>query len=130
MSKMTTAILGSLFLLLLSAPTAMAGSVDGKGVWCDNPGNEFGYWFENSKAIKHSIKGHMIHIQHLLSDYEEIGTDEISFLYGKLNRKTLVIRAIHESGWDTYQCYLVNSAGALDDVLRDSIARGKAENKL
>jgi len=123
-------LIATLLVLFLSVPTAMAGSVDGKGVWCDNPGNEFGFWFENSRAIKHSIKGHTIEVYHHLSDYEEIGTDEISFNHGKLNRKTLEIRAIHEVGWVTYQCYLVNSVKALDDVLKASIARGKAENKL
>ena len=123
-------LIATLLVLFLSLPTAMAGSVDGKGIWCDNPGNEFGYWFENGKAIKHSIRGHMIHIDHPSSEYEEIGTDKISFSRGVLNRKTLEIHAIHEHNYLSYQCYLVNSVKALDDVLKASIARGKAENKL
>ena len=122
--------LATLLVLFLSVPTAMAGSIDGKGIWCDRPSNEFGYWFENSKYTKYSITGHMIDTYHSLLEYREVGTDEIEIGASTLNRKTLEIRVSEHISINRYQCYLVNSPKAIDDILKDSIAQGKAENKL
>jgi len=124
-------LIATLLVLFLSIPTVMAGSVDGTGIWCDRPGNEFGYWFEDSKYIKHSITGHSIYILHSEWDYGEIGTDKIKLGNSTtLNRKTLEIRVIDNYDWVDYPCYLVNSRQALDAKLQATIDQGKAENKL
>ena len=126
-------LIATLLVLFLSIPTVMAGSVDGTGIWCDRPGNEFGYWFEDSKYIKHSITGHTIYILHSGSNYDEVGTDTIQLGNNiTLNRKTLVIRLIEDGPkrWAEYPCHIVNSAKELDDKLQATIDAGKAENKL
>jgi len=64
--------------------SAYAGSVDGKGLICKPTDNtiavqdSYGFWFDNSKTQGYSIVGHSIE-EFELSEYNEIGTDEISW---------------------------------------------------
>ena len=123
--------LATLLVLFLSVPTAMAGSIDGKGIWCDRPGNEFGYWFNDGGYYKHSIEGHTVVIHHRPPrGYEEVGTEELKLDMSSLNRKTLQITLRNEIPNLTYQCYLVSSRQALDATLQSLIDAAKAENKL
>ena len=76
--------------LFLSLPTAMAGSVDGKGVWCpkdDVIEESFGFWFEEENAIEVYLKGYVVS-RFKYNYQEETNVIVISSSY-KLDRRTL-----------------------------------------
>ena len=114
----------AIFLVLfLSIPAAWAGEIDGKGVWCDNGNNSYGYWFEDGKYLWYRIKGYEINL-YKGSHYTLLGTSTIQMggVSNRLDRTTLKM--------DSSQCYLVTSREELEGILRAIIDKGKAENKL
>jgi|AACY02.13.fsa_nt_gi hypothetical protein len=122
----------SLFLiLLLSIPAAWAGSLDGKGIWCDNGNNSFGYWFYDNTFSRTTIKGDQIDHDGWYY-YEEVGTDRVKLgrYLGRdhrLDRTTLkmVVDYTH-----SYQCYLVASPQELKRILQGIIDRETPKNKI
>ena len=127
MSKMTSAVLSSLFLLLLSAPTAMAGAVDGKGIWCDNDSSSFGFWFRDDQAFQYRIEGYEIRTSYVPHDYTEVGAGKLKIGGNQmLNRKTLELSQYGH----LYQCHVVHSSDELEQTLQAIIDTAKIENKL
>ena len=120
--------IATFLVLFLSLPTAMAGSVDGKGVWCpkdDVIEESYGFWFEEEKALKIFLKGYLVSTD----DYnyqEETNVIVIGDFY-TLDRRTLMLAippALHR------QCYLVTSHDELVAKLEDISAAAEAKNKI
>ena len=118
--------------LLLSIPTAMAGSVDGKGIYCcwqtaSSYTLAFGYWFQDNQATKYSIKGYDIEMDKPGS-YFEVGTGKIE-IYDPITgtSKTLSRRSLY---LDDLPCDLIHSTKGLIQKLQAVIDAGKAENKI
>jgi len=114
--------LATLLVLLLSIPTAMAGSVDGKGIWCDRGNNSFGYWFHDNQFNSYTIEGYQVIQGRWSYDYKEIGTDLVRLGKRALDRTTLKI--------GSHQCHLVTSRQQLKGILQAIIDAAKTENKL
>ena len=126
--------LATLLVLFLSVPTAMAGSLAGKGLWCPVIGDETnelhrGYWFHNGgvedRVFSYRIAGHDIAISHTV--YREPGTSKIeigSFIV--IDRETLQKTDPER----TVQCYRINSQPEIYQKLQDIIDAAKAKNKL
>ena len=53
-------LIATFIVLLLSIPTAIAGSVEGKGIWCSRGNNSFGYWFYDNQSTEYLIRGHEV----------------------------------------------------------------------
>ena len=121
-------LIATFLVLFLSIPTAMAGSVAGKGVWCpkdDVIEESFGFWFEEEKALKIFLKGYLVSTD----DYnyqEETNVIVISGGY-RLDRRTL--KLVIPNKFDR-QCYLATSYDELVAKLEDISAAAEAKNKI
>ena len=119
----------AVLVLFLSIPTAWAGSIDGKGIWCDHGHKSFGYWFQGDEFIGHRIENYNdTEWWSTWIDEYELGTREIKISTYILNRKTLVLK--DTEGGKSFQCYLVTSREELKEVLQAIADKAKAENKI
>ena len=113
--------------LFLSLPTAMAGNLDGKGVWCPADVNEesFGFWFEEGKADRIFLKAYAVSYE--TDDYIEETTRIVIDGHYRLDRRTL--KLFTPSIVDR-QCYLSPSRAELVAKLKDISAAAEAKNKI
>ena len=122
-------IAATLLVLFLSIPTAMAGSVAGKGVWCpkdDVIEESFGFWFEEENAIEVYLKGYVVS-RFKYNYQEETNVIVIGGLGYKLNRRTL--KLVIPQKFDR-QCYLATSYDELVAKLEDISAAAEAKNQI
>ena len=120
-------LIATFLVLLFSLPTAMAGSIDGKGVWCPTmkPSEGLGYWFEDNKAHRYIIQGY--EIKTTVSNYTEIGTDKIGISDStSLWRHNLELM---NRGY-AHQCHLVSTHKELWGLLKTTIEKAKVRNKI
>ena len=121
-------IVATCLVLFLSIPTAMAGSVAGKGVWCpkdDVIEESFGFWFEEENAIEVYLKGYVVS-RFKYNYQEETNVIVISSSY-KLNRRTL--KLLIPQKFDR-QCYLATSYDELVAKLEDISTAAEAKNQI
>jgi len=127
----------AIFLVLfLSLPTAMADSIDGKGIWCpddDNLENSYGFWFQakDSLAFMWHIYGFEIFsYSHYYTAYTrqiEIGSRSQYIL----NRTTLEMTYTNTDEKEILlQCFLTNSEQDLKQRLLAIVQKIKQENKI
>ena len=120
--------IATFLVLFLSLPTAMAGSVDGKGVWCpkdDVIEESFGFWFEEEKALKIFLKGYVVSTDDY--NYQEETNVIVIGVDWKLDRRTLMLAFLNK--FDR-QCYLATSYDELVAKLEDISAAAEAKNKI
>jgi len=120
--------IATFLVLFLSLPTAMVGSVDGKGVWCpkdDVIEESSGFWFEEENAIEVYLKGYVVS-RFKYNYQEETNVIVISSSY-KLDRRTLKLVI---SNTPDRQCYLATSYDELVQKLEDISAAAQARNKI
>ena len=121
--------IATFLVLFLSLPTAMAGSVAGKGVWCpkdDVIEESFGFWFEEENTRQVFLKGYVVSTD----DYnyeEETTVIVIGGLGYKLNRRTL--KLVIPEKFDR-QCYLATSYDELVAKLEDISTAAEAKNQI
>ena len=121
-------IVATCLVLFLSIPTAMAGSVAGKGVWCpkdDVIEESFGFWFEEENAIEVYLKGYVVS-RFKYNYQEETNVIVISSSY-KLDRRTLKLVI---SNTPDRQCYLATSYDELVAKLEDISTAAEAKNQI
>ena len=121
-------IVATCLVLFLSIPTAMAGSVIGKGVWCSKDDvieESFGFWFEEEKALKIFLKGYVVSTHDY--NYQEETNVIVIGVDWKLDRRTLVLAILNK--FDR-QCYLATSYDELVAKLEDISAAAEAKNKI
>jgi len=121
-----------ILLLAFTAPTKMANSLDGKGVWCPNDvtiEESFGFWFKNDKAHHWYIS--IYNIRSWTYEYFE-KTRHININLGEyvLNRRTLEINHKDSSGETLWKCFLINSEQALAKRLKTIATQVKSDNKI
>ena len=124
--------IATFLVLFLSIPTAMAGSVDGKGIYCTWQNDlsltfAMGYWFQDHQDTKYAILGYDIGVGSPAS-YREIGTGLIRLYDPDLDtHKTLDRRTLY---LDDLPYSLIHSTKVLIRKLQAVIDAGKAENKI
>ena len=122
-------IVATCLVLFLSIPTAMAGSVAGKGVWCpkdDVIEESFGFWFEEENAIEVYLKGYVVS-RFKYNYQEETNVIVIGGLGYKLNIRTL--KLVIPQKLDR-QCYLATSYDELVAKLEDISTAAEAKNQI
>ena len=120
--------IATFLVLFLSIPTAMAGSLTGKGVWCSKDDvieESFGFWFEEEKALKIFLKGYVVSTHDY--NYQEETNVVMIGVDWKLDRRTLVLAILNK--FDR-QCYLATSYDELVAKLEDISAAAEAKNKI
>ena len=124
-------LIATFIVLLLSIPTAIAGSVEGKGIWCSRGNNSFGYWFYDNQSTEYLIRGHEVFERSNPFKYQEVGTDRIQVTLSKfLDRTTLKLTSGRGNATKIYPCYVVQTLNGLKQILQTIIDKGTAENKL
>ena len=121
-------IIATLLVLFLSIPTAMAGSVAGKGVWCpkdDVIEESFGFWFEEENARQVFLKGYVVSTDDY--NYQEETNVIVIGVDWKLDSRTLVLAILNK--FDR-QCYLATSYDELVAKLEDISAAAEAKNQI
>jgi len=121
-------IAATLLVLFLCIPTAMAGSVTGKGVWCpkdDVIEESFGFWFEEEKALRIFLQGYVVSADDY--NYQEETNVIVIGVDWKLDRRTLMLAFLNK--FDR-QCYLATSYDELVAKLEDISAAAEAKNKI
>ena len=120
--------IATFLVLFLSIPTAMAGSVTGKGVWCPNDDvieEGYGFWFEEEKTLKIFLKGYLVSADD--HNYQEETNAIVIGDFYTLDRRTLMLAippALNR------QCYLASSYEELVAKLEDISAAAEAKNKI
>ena len=120
--------IATFLVLFLSIPTAMAGSVTGKGVWCpkdDVIEESFGFWFEEEKALRIFLQGYVVSTDDY--NYQEETNVIVIGVDWKLDRRTLMLVILNK--FDR-QCYLATSYDELVAKLEDISAVAEAKNKI